>query len=148
MRKWPRAWKQSWAPECRAALSSAPWQKSMCRTAPLQALSSRNVLGSGQNPTDFGKSWRNPYSLESPCGLAQCQCGTAAPVVWVMFRARRPTFPSLTCVLSSLYPLPSHPTKPLSLQPAENTLLITTKINTILSNVGGKEEGGEHGAQL
>lgn len=94
----------------------------LCRTAPLQALSSRNVLGSGQNPTDFGKGWKRPSSLESPCCLSQCQCDTAAPDVWVMFRATRPTFPSLTCVLSSLYPLPSRPTKTLPLQPAENRL--------------------------
>lgn len=55
-------------PEWSAALSSTPWQLSTWNVMALEnctsaILSSRNVLGSGQNPTDFGESWK---SLISP----------------------------------------------------------------------------------
>lgn len=54
--------------EWSAALSSAPWQLSTWNVTALEdctsaILSSRNVLGRGQNPTDFGESWK---SLISP----------------------------------------------------------------------------------
>lgn len=54
--------------EWSAALSSTPWQLSTWNVTALEnctsaVLSSRNVLGSGQNPTDFGGSWK---SLISP----------------------------------------------------------------------------------
>jgi len=49
------------------ALSSAPWQLSTWNVTALEngtsaILSSRNVLGSGQNPSDFGLSWKSLIS--------------------------------------------------------------------------------------
>lgn len=48
-----------------AAPSSAPWQPSTWNVTALESCtsaipSSRNVLGSGQNPTGFGESWKKP----------------------------------------------------------------------------------------
>lgn len=111
-------WEQS------RALSSAPgqlrtWNVTALENGTSAVLSSRNVLGSGQEPPGFGESGSSPMSLEFACGLsdaAVAQQPRCPDGVWGL-EFPCPPFP-LSASLPSSPSLSSHQT--FSLQLAES----------------------------
>lgn len=129
-------WEQS------RALSSAPgqlrtWNVTALENGTSAVLSSRNVLGSGQEPPGFGESGSSPMSLEFACGL-RCHCGTAATVSGWCLGLGVPLPPISSECFPPFIPFPLISPNLFPAAGRKWDFLVNTKINTAVSSTGGR----------